>query len=120
MRSILLTSPISLRRQTVQSMIASNSNNNKAIMANQEIKSYVEGMRRKFTSDFGRNMKHTSDLIQELQKRIDEIERQGKNGNKQLSNELASFVRELTQNNTNLEKEMKDRGIDVSGIKLKK
>ena len=63
---MLVNRYISQYKQTIQSMI-----NSSTVQANSELKRYVEGMKRKFTADFGRNMKYTRDVKDELTRYIE-------------------------------------------------
>ena len=94
--------------------------NSSTVQANSEIKRYVEGMKRKFTADFGRNMKYTKEVREELSRHIERIKLQGDKADKKLLSELQDYVKRFKQSDYALEEEMKKLGIDISGIKLKK
>ncbi|MBQ4541426.1 MAG: hypothetical protein IJA23_01095, partial [Clostridia bacterium] len=112
---MLVNKYISLYKQRIQSMI-----NSSTVQANSEIKRYVEGMKRKFTADFGRNMKYTKEVREELSRHIERIKLQGDKADKKLLSELQDYVKRFKQSDYALEEEMKKLGIDISGIKLKK
>lgn len=112
---MLVNKYISSYKQTIQSMI-----NSEQIKNNQKLKSYIDGMKSKFTADFGRNMKYTRDVKDELSKYIEEIKASGDRADQSLLSTLQMFVQKFNDSNSDLEKAMANLGIDVSKIKLKK
>ena len=112
---MLVNKYISQYKQTIQSMI-----NSSTVQANSELKRYVEGMKRKFTADFGRNMKYTRDVKDELTRYIERIKLMGDKKDKTLLTELEEYVQKFNISNEAIETEMKKLGIDIKSIRLKK
>ena len=112
---MLVNQFISQYKQTIQNMI-----NSSKVQENSELKRYVEGMKRKFTADFGRNMKYTRDIKDELTRHIELIEAQGDKGKTDLLSELKEYVQKFNNSNKQIEEKMNRLGIDVKSIRLKK
>lgn len=112
---MLVNKYISSYKQTIQKMI-----NSEQIKSNDKLKRYVDGMKNKFTSDFGRNMKYTRDVKEELTKYIEQIKASGDKADQALLTSLQDFVNMFNNSTDDLENAMKKLGIDVSKIKLKK
>ena len=112
---MLVNRYISQYRQEIQRMVS-----DKDVQANKEIHRYIEGMKRKFTADFGRNMKYTRDVREELIRYIERIKLLGNKADNDLLTTLQVAVDKFKISNDTLEEEMKKLGIDVRSIRLRK
>lgn len=112
---MLVSNYVQQYRQSIESMLK-----NEIIARNNNLKKYIDGMRSKFTADFGRNLRYTRQVKEELQKYINEIDRQGQLGDKRLKEELLNSIGRIDKAENELERRMTGMNIDISNVKLKK
>ena len=112
---MLVSEHVQKYRQNIESMLK-----NEIIKNNESLHRYIDGMESKFTSDFGRNMKYTKQVRDELQRYVDEIDKKGKSGDRVLREELMRYITQLNAAEKSLGAKMTGMRIDVSRIALKK
>ena len=112
---MLVSEYIQKYRQSIERMLK-----DEVIKNNEELHKYIDGMESKFTADFGRNMKYTKQVRDELQRYVDEIDKKGKTGDQVLKAQLMDYIRALSTAEKSLGAKMTGMKIDISRIALKK
>ncbi len=102
-------------RQTVQSMTKT-----EIIKQNDELKEYVDSLAKKFSDDFGKNMRDTQKVREELTRRIKLLKESNAKMDRELAGKLDEYLKKFVQSETQLNSKLRGMGIKVSGIKLKK
>lgn len=102
-------------RQTVQSMTKT-----EIIKQNDELKEYVDSLAKKFSDDFGKNMRDTQKVREELTRRIKALKESNAKMDRELAGKLDEYLKKFVQSETQLNSKLRGMGVKVSGIKLKK
>ena len=93
---------------------------NEIINSNNNLRKYIDGMRSKFTADFGRNMRYTREVKAELKKYIAELEKSTKVEDVRLREELIRRIGVIDKAELTLERRMTGMNIDIANVKLRK
>ena len=112
---MLVTNYVQSYRQNIESMLK-----NEIIASNNNLRKYIDGMRSKFTADFGRNMRYTREVKAELKKYIAELEKSTKVEDVRLREELIRRIGVIDKAELTLERRMTGMNIDIANVKLRK